>query len=302
MRKKEAIDINEEKADRFIRKKMMEAAESYEQELNNDPALQGLEASPQVFENIMAEIRKIENATKEEASLHPPHAETPEEEVSCTAMPDVEELLSEEDRMALEIGRKRLRHRGFRRKLRAFGVAAALLAIIFGISMVSEANRIRMMDAFNNLVGKAGIVRLDNEGNRILVSDDEEEARAKIREKLNIIPVEFMYRPNGMEFAGYSLEEERKVGVLFYQYNDTVLSVHMVNKEVDSSLGMARDGKIVERFVVDTKLCQVNVTEIEAPSELDYMAEFEYKNCYYTIYGILPREEFIKMMENIIIF
>lgn len=298
MRKKEAIDINEEKADRFIRKKMMEAAESYEQELNNDPALQGLEASPQVFENIMAEIRKIESAAQEEA---PPHSGTPEEEVSCTAMPDVEELLSEEDRMALEIGRKHLQYRGRRRILRAFGVAAALLAIIFGISMVSEANRIRLMSAFNNLVGKEGIVRLGNEEDRMIVSVDEREARELIRERLGIIPVDFMYRPDGMEFMGYSLDEQMEMGVLFYQYGDTILSVHILNKEKASSFGMAQDGKVSETIMAETSVGKVEILETEGAGENEYYTEFFYKNGYYIIYGILTREEFVKMIEKILI-
>lgn len=283
MRNKNAIDRNEERADRFVRERVMEAADCYEQELNNDPALQGLEASPQVFENIMDQIRKLESAAQEEAP------------------PDVEALLSEEDRMALEIGRKRLRHRGRRRVLRVFGVAAALLAIIFGISMVSEANRIRLMDAFNNLVGKEGIVRLGNEEDRIIMSVDEREARELIRESLDITPVDFMYRPEGMEFEGYSLDEQVGMGVLFYRYNDTILSVHMMDKEKDFLFGMAQDGEVSETIMAKTFFGKVEVLGTEGAGENEYYTEFSYGNGYYIIYGILPEDEFVKMIEKILI-
>ncbi len=329
MRKKEPLDLHEEKIDRFIREKVMEAADLYEQELNNDPALQGLEPSPQVFENIMAQIRKKEEeAKKGNGDGETACTESLEREAGYSGFPDesaataelrdkegclgeeaygkmptdVEALLSAEDRRALEIGRKRLKHRGRRRLLHTIGIAAALVIIVFGISMVSEANRIRLMNALNTLVGKEGIVQLDNEEDRLIIGIDEREAREQIRKKLDVAPVEFMYRPDGLEFEGYSLDEKTKVGILFYKYNDTVLSVQMVNKEEGSSLGMSRDGEVVDSFFVDAKVCEVLVSEIEGPGELDYMAEFEYKNCYYMIYGILPREEFVKLIEKILIF
>lgn len=300
MQNREAMDRNEERTDRFIREKMIEAADRYEQELNSDPALQGLEPSPEVFENIMAEIRKTESAAQHESGTLDESAE--DAQAMPPKLPDIESLLTEEDRMALELGRKQLRHRGRRRVLRAVGVAAALLVVVFGFSMISEANRIRLMDAVNTLVGKEGIVQLDNEENKVTINVDEREAREQIQKSLGIVPVEFMYLPNGIGFEGYMLDELAGIGQLFYSYGDTIFAVDMINKKIGSSLGVAHDGKVVESFSLDIGRCQVAVSEIEGPGELDYMAEFEYQNCYYTIYGILPREEFTKIIENMVFF
>lgn len=300
MQNREAMDRNEERTDRFIREKMIEAADRYEQELNSDPALQGLEPSPEVFENIMAEIRKTESAAQHESGTLDESAE--DAQAMPPKLPDIESLLTEEDRMALELGRKQLRHRGRRRVLRAVGVAAALLVVVFGFSMISEANRIRLMDAVNILVGKEGIVRLNNEENKVIISVDERDARERMQKGLGVVPVEFMYLPDGMKFEGYTLDAEAGIGQLFYSYNDTIFTVDMVNRKIGSSFGMTQDGEIREVFMVNIGKCQAAVSEIEGSGELDYMAEFEYQNCYYNIYGILPREEFVKIIKNIVLF
>lgn len=275
MRNKKTGVYKEEEMGRLIRQRMMEAADEYEQELESDPALQGIRPSPQVFENIMAEIRREEAA---------------------------ETLLSEEDRKALEIGRKQMAHRRRNKILRTAGAAAAVVLGVFSVSMASEANRVKLMDTLNVLIGREAVARLDNQEGHKQYSDEEERARAEIRDKIGVSPVVLMYQPDGMEFDGYSVDQQAGRGFLYYRYGDTVMKVTMVNKESNISYAVARDGEVTGTFSVETNFGTAEILEIEGPEETDYMAELTYDNAYYAVCGILPKEEFVKLIEKMEIF
>lgn len=268
-----------DQVDDFLRKKMMEAADRYEEELNSDPSLEGLEPSPRVFENIMAIIEKEE-----------------------TAAARAEDLLSEEDRRALELGRKQLAHPARRRVLRVMGVAAAVLVGIFGASMSSEANRVKLVQTLNVLIGNEGVMRLNNEESNEIVSAEEKEAWAEIKEKLGIGTIGFKYVPEGMEYESYRLDETVGNATMMYQYQDTILYIRMENRINESSQGGMRDGKILEHMKVKSDAGEIEVSEIQGENEKNYLAEWEYNNHYYAIYGIMSKKEFLKMIEKIFIF
>lgn len=279
MENKEFENKDPDQVDDFLRKKMMEAADRYEEELNSDPSLEGLEPSPRVFENIMAIIEKEE-----------------------TAAARAEDLLSEEDRRALELGRKQLAHPARRRVLRVLGVAAAVLVGIFGASMSSEANRVKLVQTLNVLIGNEGAMRLNNEESNEIVSAKEQEAWAEIKEKLGIGTIGFKYVPDGMEYESYELDETVGMATMTYQYQNTILYIRMENRKNKSSQGEMRDGKVLEDIKVKSDAGEITVLEIQGENEKDYLAEFEYENAYYVIYGIMPKEEFVQMIEKLFIF
>lgn len=271
-RKNEKKD--QEKADRFLKEKMMEAADRYEQKLNQDPSLQDIKPSPQVFEHIIEEIEKEETKA----------------------------YLSEEDKKALELGRKYMARKKHGHVFRYVGIAAVFVAGVFGISMGSEANRDRLMNAWNVLIGKEAVVRLNNEEENQRVDTAEWEARREIQEKLNVRIVKFIYMPEEMEYDYHIIDENKGEAWMFYQYKDTVCSVNILKMNREASYGKKEDGTITDKFEVDTEMGKISIMEIQNQKEKDYIAEVTYNNCHYVISGILPREEFIKMIEKIKIF
>ncbi len=279
MENKEFENNDLDQVDAFLRKKMMEAADRYEEELNSDPSLDGLEPSPRVFENIMAIIEKEE-----------------------TAAARAEDLLSEEDRRALELGRKQLAHPVRRRVLRVLGVAAAALVGIFGASMTSEANRVKLVQTLNVLIGNEGAMRLSNEERRKNVSVEEKEAWAEIKERLGIGAISFLYMPDGMEYESHRVDEIVGNATMLYHYKDTAFYIRMEKREKNTSYGEIMDGEIVDTFNVMTDIGEVLISEIQGINEKNYVAELKYDGCIYWIKGVIPKEEFVKMIKKIFIY
>lgn len=286
MQKKKMEIINLDGIDELLRQKMIEEADCYEQEINCDSSLDGIEPDPAMLNKILAAIEKEEGEGSEAESL------------GCRP----EDLLSEEDRRALEYGRKHMAHPMRRRCMHAAGIAAAVMVGIFGASISIEANREKLMEVMNILVANESVARVSNETDRYKYSDEEERARADIEEKLGVSPIIFWYKPQGMEFDDYKVDEISGSAKMFYQYKDTILYLTMKQREMGTSDSASRDGEILDVFDVETEYGIAKISVIQGPGEKDYLAELAYNECYYSVYGILPEEEFIKLIEKIKIY
>lgn len=210
-----------------------------------------------------------------------------------------EDFLSEEDRKALEIGRKRMRNKKKHGWVSHFAVNAAILVCVFLVGVSTEANRTRIVNVINTWVGNEALGRVDNETDREYVGSDQEKAYADIEEELGIKPVRFMYEVERMEFDGYEIDMRTKNAAMFYNYQDTMLFIMMKQNEEGMAKGSIKDGTVKETFDVPTDIGNIEVAEIQGNIGDKYMAEFIYNNTYYHIFCELPREEFVKLISSI---
>lgn len=243
------------------------------------PELEKEEPSPDLFDRILAEAKKIE---KEKTAEYRP-----------------EDYLTEEDRKALEIGRKRLSQGKRHKWVMRLAVNAAILVCVFMIGVSTEANRIKIVNVINTLVGKEALVRVDNETDREKTNNQQEEAYAAIERQLGIKPVRFMYEVKGMEFAKYEIDKKAKSATLFYSYQNTVLTIIMRQEERGTAKGNMPDGEIGESFDIQSGIGTIEAVEINGELGSKYMSQFIYDNTYYYIWGELPEEEYTNLISSI---
>lgn len=243
------------------------------------PELEKEEPSPDLFDRILAEAKKIE---KEKTAEYRP-----------------EDYLTEEDRKALEIGRKRLSQGKRHKWVMRLAVNAAILVCVFMIGVSTEANRIKIVNVINTLVGKEALVSVDNETDRMGYKKEELDAVEDIENRLGIKPVRFMYEVKGMEFAGYEIDKKAKSATLFYSYQDTVLTIAMREQDKGIAMGEIPDGDTGEAFDIESNIGTISVMEIKEKLGSKYMSQFIYNNTYYYICGELPKEEFVNLISSI---
>ena len=279
--------------------------------LAKHPEITGTDASPDLFDRIMEKAGEMDNGKMAvRADVEVEHEkdtdfeaaggsteEIPEKAESAEYRP--EDFLSEEDRKALEIGRKRMRNKKKHRWAIRFVANAAILGCVFLVGVSTEANRTRLINVINTWVGDEALGRLNNETDREYVGRDQEKACADIEEQLGIKPVHFMYELKGMEFEKYEIDTKAKIAKLFYSYNDSIITILMRKDEKGTSKGSIKDGNIKEVFDVNTDIGTVKIAEIEGKFKDKYMAEFVTDNTYYHMLGELPREEFVNLIKSI---
>lgn len=300
--------------DEALRQQLIKAADEYEKKLNSDPGLDyidDMDESPELF---AAVIQKLKDEKKwiDEEKADPAR----KEEVSETAMGDEEkknneseenrekvyEMLSDEDRRALAIGRRKLEQHKRTKILKASGIAAMVCLCLFGVSMTSKANREYLLAWFNTLSGNNLQVVLENKGDVKMEGEiSEEQAIAEVEEKLDLKVIKFGYKPAGMEFLSFNVDEMIHEAIIQYMYNDTVINI-LINKVMEeSSTGRVFDGNVKDSFkVIFDGDDIIMVTELENPNnELSYAAQLNRDKCYYSITAIMQKEEMVKMLKNI---
>lgn len=219
---------------------------------------------------------------------------------------EITQLLSEEDRKALQMGKKVLKG-GKRRKvlhvLRWIATTAAVVVIgVFTISMGSDANRERAVAIWNSLVGGELEVNIDGDNDTVQDINNEVEAYNDIENELGIQPITFLYKPEGFVYSNYSLDIKGKNAMVFYEYGDQIFTVYMckTNDDVKQKDRMDGGASKVDSIEIGATKQKVDIWEIESPTQAAYFQTyFTVDDDYYTIWGRIDQEDFVEIIENL---
>ena len=147
---------------------------------------------------------------------------------------------------------------------KAVGMAAVALACIFAASMTSEANRKYLVNSMRIWSGDDTKTVNYNDDSNENANLDEDKAIVDIEEKLGIEMPRFYYRPQGMQFEYYEVEELLEVARIEYKYNDSVIILYIDKQNESSESKMnSRHGDESGTVVVNEEGTQVSISEIE---------------------------------------
>ena len=102
------------------------------------------------------------------------------------------------------------------RTAKAAGVVLVVGACVFGASMTSEANRIRLVESVHGVWNAGSSTGTDNGETRKYSTGSLDEAQKEIRENLHIEVPEFYYIPKGMEYNRTYISKETKLAIIQY--------------------------------------------------------------------------------------
>ena len=310
------ITESEDNMDEALRRQLMIEADEYEKILNSDQNLDyidEIEEPPELFAAIIQKLKDekkwideeetepakaeeiLETIVGEEKKVNYAHGEENREQIY--------NLLSDEDKKALAIGKRKLAQRKRDKVLKFAGAAAMVCLCLFGVSMTSSANREYLMSIFNRLENDNLHVQLDDVNESILVGAvSDEEAWEKIENALGIKMMKFEFKPDNMKFLSLNLDQLTENAVIQYEYeNETIINIFVYKNRKNASSTQVFDGKVNDNFIVNTSEGDpISVTEMMNPNnEISYAAYFNKNGCYYSITAIMQKENFTKLLQNI---
>lgn len=220
--------------------------------------------------------------------------------------------LSEEDRKALELGRKimaeeeqekteaKVVHKKKRFKM-YFGLAAVLILVMaVGITSIGGPERIVRM--LKQAVGDREVEKVTSgEDSMTMVEENEEEAYEKIREEFGVEPVKITQREENLHFKRMDFDETLQTAELYYEYNGENV-VYLINASYkDASWGVDVEDKIIDSSKKIVSGCEVEIKEykIEKNDREKYSASFEYKGLEYFLVGTMDKESFDIIINNL---
>ena len=176
---------------------------------------------------------------------------------------------------------------------KAVGMAAVALACIFAASMTSEANRKYLVNSMRIWSGDDTKTVNYNDDSNENANLDEDKAIVDIEEKLGIEMPRFYYRPQGMQFENYEVEELLEVARIEYKYNDSVIILYIDKQNESSESKMnSRHGDESGTVVVNEEGTQVSISEIEDIDEKAcYSAEWTKDSVMYCLSGRMDIKE-----------
>lgn len=187
-------------------------------------------------------------------------------------------------------------------RLRA-SLAAALVAILaLGVGMVGSGKKVYLPVVSQREDGDESTTKVNNSEEGIARSYSEEEVCQKIEDQLGVLPVRFGYRPKDMALQEYWIKEDAKEAILKYTSGEKKLHIYISKDYDNSSINFKVDGESNEIIKMSAMRMEVPVYQYEDSDENTYyQVSFEYLNTYYSLSGLMNKEEFKQILENIII-
>lgn len=223
--------------------------------------------------------------------------------------------LSEEDRKALELGRKimaeeeqektevKVVHKKKRFKM-YFGLAAVLVLVMaVGITSIGGPERIVRM--LKQAVGDREVEQVDSsDENLIIVEENEEEAYQIISERFGVEPVKIMQRVESLRFKRMEFDDMIQTAEMYYEYNDENVAYLINASYTDASWGIDVEDEIINITQKEVSGCEIEIKEyrIDKTKKEKYSARFTYNGLEYFLVGTMEKEDFESIIDNLFFY
>ena len=228
--------------------------------------------------------------------------------------------LSEEDREALELGRKMLKAgigqndpeepsgKKVRRKKKPLKMYLALAAVIvcvlaMGITSMGGPERIVRMMTQN--VGDREVDQVDSnhtdKENKVIEGEDEEKAYQEIGNNFGTDVVKIFICLPEMYFDSMELDKDKQMADMYYYYNNKTIAYCINVPYRDGSWGIDFEDPIDQEYSEEIHGCRIKITKYK-PNQKGlprWDARFEYNNIEYLLTGTMKQQEFEKILNNL---
>lgn len=286
--------MKKDRLEQDLRNAYLELSDIEEKSVRQDKTLEVPEGAKERVRLKMEE--QIEKIRREEAYTH----------------------LSEEDRYALELGRKLIKEkesaeaekdkekaekkfgRKRRRRIVAMGTVAAALALAIGITGIGGPERAK--EIVGQLVREREVEKINSdESNLTITEENEEEAYQLLSDELGTEPVRVFGGSEQLKFDRMEYDKELQVAELYYNFGKEDMMIFFVN----ASYGVAAFGIDVEDSLTDTykkriKDEEIVIKEYTTPkNDTRYLASFDYMGLEYYMLGTMEKMDFEKTLNNL---
>lgn len=234
--------------------------------------------------------------------------------------------LSEEDRYALERGRKIIqeekerakasgaeempaeestkkhtRKRHGRKPWKIYIAVAAVLVTMGAVGITAVGGPERMVVMMKSFVGDREVEQVDSsDENLVIVEENEEEAYQKISEEFGVEPVKIIERPEEMQFDRMVFDENNQSVEMRYKIGKESI-IYFINASFrGASWGAGVEDEIVNTDTVEVDDCKIKIKEYLTDSKKRrFSAQFIYQDLEYFLVGTINSQDFEEILYNL---
>ncbi|MFR2994016.1 MAG: DUF4367 domain-containing protein [Hominisplanchenecus sp.] len=262
-------------------------------ELENDEKLDYVGDAPDLLNKIVGQLREEgkwdDNAYRQECKK------------------ELYDLLPQEDQIALRRGRKLAKiEEKWKRNRKKIMQRAAIIVLVGGVFVAglgADASREQIMNIFGKVGSEGQKVFLEKTDGEISDANEERD-RKQINEELGINVPKLIYKPEGMVYESYELDDKIQSATMNYlTMDEKYYYIYMSKKAADSREVIEIDGKVINQHLLSVEYLEkgVKVEQIgEKSGKSLYKADFYYDDVYYLLIGELEKEEFDEIIKKMI--
>lgn len=210
---------------------------------------------------------------------------------------DAESAVEDDGAKVVKYSRKR------RKRVYLLVAAVAILALAAGMTSIGGAPFVTGM--MKKIIGDREMVQIDSEREeneeRVTTENEEEKAWQQIGEHFEIEPVRFSYRPEGMEFVEYEINEELGEACLLYQCNGQMIEYQLWINFKNKSIAYDVEDKLLneETMIKSGNEFKIKEYQVGGSNIKEYVVQFEHNSTYYILNGYIEKSELKKVIENL---
>ena len=222
--------------------------------------------------------------------------------------------LSEEDRKALELGRKmlkaeigsgetsekKIRHR--KKPLKIYVALAAVIVCVMAMGITSMGGPGRVVRMMKQAVGDRD-VEYTVKGKKVktIENEDEEKAYQEIRDTFGTDIVRVVTCLDNMEFDTMNLDESKQISEIYYSYNGETIGYVINLPYRDSSFGVDFEDPVEEKYSEEINNCKIDITKYKSNKAgiPRWAAKFKYNSIEYLLTGTMKQQDLEKILNNL---
>lgn len=309
----------------LLKEELEREAEEIKKKIEQDPELYGEGPDPELKNKIWQkaeELRRqkeiyqnLSEADKEALrlgrELQLRREEKAREEISEELVPELSELAAgAESLQKKEEGEVPQKTRTIpvkkRRKKVVIALAAALVAVL-GLGITSFGDPGYVQKFFKQVVGDREMTQIDAEKEKEHSQSEENEEEKifeQIKDEFGFDPVRFDYKPQRMVMVDSTVDKTLLTASIYYNYNDSIFNYMIIPVYRDSSFGYDLEDEIIDEYSISVNNLKIEITEylIEGSKQHQFSANFQYDDVVYILTGVIEKEEFEKILENLHFF
>lgn len=223
--------------------------------------------------------------------------------------------LSEEDRRALELGRKMLKAEvgtadtsekkvHYRRKpLKIYLALAAVIVCVLAMGITSMGGPERVVRMVRQAVGDREVEKNSTSRKiKTIASEDEEKAYQEIRDAFDTDVVKIFVCLPDMKFDTMNLDESKQVAEMYYSYDGETIGYIINMPYRDSSLGIDFEDSIEKEYSKVVNDCEIKITiyKLEDNKKSGCVARFKHGSIEYLLTGTMKQQDFEKILKNLV--
>ena len=224
--------------------------------------------------------------------------------------------LSEEDREALELGRKMLKAeigqndpeessgkkvRRKKRPLKMYLALAAVIVCVLAMGITSMGGPERIVRMMTQDVGDREVeYTVKGENVKTIENEDEEKAYQEIRDTFNTDIVKVIICLSDMTFDSMNLEKDKQVAEMYYNYKGKTIAYIINAPYRENSLGIDFEDSVEKEYTKKINDCEIKITiyKIDGEKIPGCVAKFKYNNIEYLLSGTMKQQDFEKIINN----